>query len=109
MGFGALAGLTANYFISGGVIDPSHILTWVSEAASNQITQAGTYFLIAAWIHSGRVKKEIKSNFASLTAAIDNVSKTFQDDLKEHRDILMSHGEILANLVPRVDTLEKEK
>lgn len=72
---------------------------FLGEAAQNQITQAGFFFTLAAWLHSGRVKKEIKSNFASLTEAINNVAESLRQDLK-------NHSNRLDNLTSRVETVE---
>lgn len=75
------------------------LLNFLSEASRNQITQAGFFFTMAAWLHSGRVKKEIKENFKGLTDSIDNVAKAFKEDLK-------AHSERLDNLSRRVHSLE---
>lgn len=81
-------------------INPEAIQNFLGEAASNQITQAGFFFSMAAWIHSGRVKKEIKSNFVGLTEAINNVADSLREDLK-------NHSNKLDNLDSRVKNLEK--
>lgn len=80
-------------------IDHEAIKGFLGEAVGNQITQAGFFFTAAAWVHSSRVKKEIKANFASLTAAINNVAESFREDLK-------NHSERLDNLSMRVQTVE---
>ena len=72
------------------------------EATQNQITQAGFFFTLAAWLHAGRVKKEIRENFDSLTTAIDKVALAFRDDLK-------AHAARLDNLCERVTSLESNK
>lgn len=77
------------------------IKLFFGEAASNQIAQAGFFFTIAAWLHSGRVKKEIKENFSSLTKAINDVASAFREDLK-------AHSEQLKNLSSRVQSLEEK-
>jgi flagellar capping protein FliD len=90
----------------GGEIDPSKIADLFSATAENQITQAGFFFTLAAWIHSGRVKKEIKSNFEALTTAINQVADAFKEDLKSHKerlDKLDSHVEVLNTRVARIE------
>lgn len=52
------------------------------DAISTKITQAGFFFIVAAWFHSARVKKEIAKNFSSLTNSIDNLALTLRDELK---------------------------
>lgn len=80
-------------------IERESVTKFFSDAASNEITQAGFFFSVAAWIHAGRVKKEIKSNFEGLTLAINNVAQSFRDDLR-------IHGARLDNLSDRVGMLE---
>jgi hypothetical protein len=92
----AVIGMTAGFDI-----DKEQVSAFLGETASNQIAQAGLFFTIAAWLHAGRVKKEIKDNFSSLTTAINGVAAAFKEDLKKH-------SEILENLSTRVDMLEKK-
>ena len=80
-------------------VDSELIKTVFGEAANSQIAQAGFFFTVAAWLHSGRVKREIKDNFQLLTLAINNVAESFREDLKKH-------GERLDNLSSRVESLE---
>lgn len=83
-------------------LDSAPLLNFLSDASKNQITQAGFFFTAAAWIHSGRVKKEIKENFKALTLSIDHVADAFKEDLKRH-------GDRLDNLSFRVTHLESNK
>lgn len=80
-------------------VDSDTIRSFLGEAASNQITQAGFFFTLAAWLHSGRVKKEIKLNFIDLTSAINNVAESLREDLK-------NHSNRLDNLTNRVKNVE---
>lgn len=77
------------------------LVTLFSEAAHSEIAQAGFFFTVAAWLHSGRVKKEIRENFVSLTMAIDKVADAFREDLKVQ-------GARLDNLAARVTSLEEK-
>lgn len=88
-------------------LDASHILKFFSETAQNEIVKAGFFFMIAAWLHSSRVKKEIRENFISLTEAINNVAKTLRDDLNAQARILANHGQRLETL--EVKLSEKPK
>lgn len=95
----AILGLTAGFIhgVSPETAEP--VLKLFSETAQNQIAQAGFFFTVAAWLHSGRVKKEIRENFAALTVAIDKVAEAFREDLK-------AQGARLDNLTTRVTSLE---
>ncbi len=99
------AGLTGGFGTGLGLFfafDPATIMQIMSDTANSKIAQAGFFFTIAAWLHSGRVKKEIKLNFVALTEAINNVANSFREDLAKH-------GERLDNLAGRVEHLEKSK
>lgn len=81
---------------------PEHVepvLKLLSDTAQSQIAQAGFFFTVSAWLHAGRVKKEIRENFSLLTNAIDKVADAFREDLK-----LQSAR--LDNLASRVQSLE---
>lgn len=80
-------------------VDAETVVNLLKESTQNQITQAGFFFTLAAWLHAGRVKKEIKENFNSLKESIDNLGLAFKKDLKAHNDRL-------DNLSERVETLE---
>jgi len=97
---GTLAALAISYFNVD--IDRAKVMTLFSDTASNQIAQAGFFFSVAAWLHSGRVKKEIRVNFVALTMAINQVADAFKEDLKRH-------GDRIDNLSFRVQTLEGTK
>lgn len=85
----------------GAEIKYDQIINVANDVFSSQMTQAGFFFTMAAWLHSGRVKKEIKDNFSSLTNAINNVAESFREDLKKH-------SERLDNLSVRVGSLEEK-
>lgn len=98
---GLILGGTVGFTAGSDVVDYSQVSQLFSDASQNQIAQAGFFFTLAAWIHSGRVKKEISSNFAALTLAINQVAEAFREDLKKH-------GDRLDNLASRVETLESK-
>ncbi len=58
-------------FIS--LLDPELIKNYLGAAIAADFTHQVFLFSLAAWIHSGRVKKEIKEQFSSLTDAIHGV------------------------------------
>jgi len=71
----------------------------LSESTKGELAKYGLLFIAASWIHSSRVKKEIKESFAGLTDAINNVAQSFSKDLKVH-------SERLDNMATRVGNLE---
>lgn len=79
-------------------MDPELIKNFLSETAQSQIAQAGFFFTMAAWLHAGRVKKEIAKNFTALTTAIDGVAQALRRDLDGQRKILENHATRLENL-----------
>ncbi len=79
--------------------DSSSISNILSQASQNELVRYGFFFALAAWIHAGRVKKEIKLNFVALTSAIQELGGALRADLESHRKILAEHGQ-------RLDTLE---
>lgn len=74
----------------------------LSDASQTEFAKNCTMFALAAWIHSGRLKKEVRSNFASLSLSIDKVAEAFHADLE-------SHKKILDNLAGRVASLEAKQ
>jgi len=98
---GLAAGVSTGVGFLWGV-DPELVKHFLSETAQSQIAQAGFFFTMAAWLHAGRVKKEIGRNFEALTAALNSMATALRKDLDGHREILANHG-------TRLDNLEKPK
>lgn len=77
----------------------------LSEASQSEFAKNCFIFSLAAAVHSGRVKKEIRSAVEtlthSLTLSIEKVAEAFRDDLK-------NHSEKLDNLASRVASLESQ-
>lgn len=96
---GFLIGLGITSFSITPMYDMGPLVNLLSETSQNQIAQAGFFFTCAAWLHAGRVKKEIKLNFEALTHAIDKFADAFREDLKVQ-------SAILNNLASRVQILE---
>lgn len=98
-----LSSLGAGVLTMLGIFGPEHseeVTKVLSQTAQSQMAQAGFFFTLAAWLHAGRVKKEIRTNFESLTVAITQVAEAFRSDLK-------AHGQRLDNLANRVESLEE--
>lgn len=102
----AIAGIGAIVGMLFGV-DPEVITKFLSTTAQSQIAQAGFFFTMAAWLHSGRVKKSIGENFQILTTAIDNVAKTLSEDLKKQAELLESHAELLNTHGQEIQDLKR--
>ncbi len=75
---------------------------FLSEAMQSELTKTLFIFTVASWVHSSRVRKEIRENFASLTDAINSVAEAFKKDLEKQR-------EITDNLSSRVKNLEEKQ
>lgn len=67
----------------------------------HQFTQMTLAFMAASFIHSGRIKKEIKLAFVSLTSAIDNVAERVTNELSGIK-------KEIKNLDERVGHIEKK-
>lgn len=50
------------------------IMEYGSALLKHNFTQMSLAFTLAAWLHRGWVKKDIKGYFLSLTTSIDNVA-----------------------------------
>lgn len=76
---------------------------------SSQITHTGIFFTIAAWLHAGRVKKEIKTSFTEVVGSIDKVAIVLREDLAEQgkRIGIVEHS--MDKLVSRVTDLETKQ
>ena len=95
-----------------GFIEPANIETltsFMSKGMQSQFAQMSFAFTLAAWVHSGRVKKEIKSNFDGLTSAINAVADAFRKDLEAQSHVLQDTTNLLAATISRVEVLESGK
>lgn len=104
-------GLGISAVVSGGLgtlygIDPVSFMQHVSAVANNQIAQAGFFFTLAAFIHSGRVKTEIKSAFLTLTDSLNQLGNTLSQQLHEHSEKLDAHQKKLDALSTTVTELQ---
>jgi hypothetical protein len=81
----------------------------LSATLNHQISQFTIAFGIAAWIHSGRVKKEISNQMTQVIAAINNTALALRQDLQaqDKRITILEVG--ITNITSRVSTLAKEE
>lgn len=110
--------LTAFYKITGltlvasGVfygIAPKDFTEMATDIFGQQFTHYTVAFAIAAWIHSGQVKKEIASLSDKVVASIDSVTSALKQDLAVQAKRIGSIETGLINLSTRVDNLETKK
>ena len=87
-------------------IDPNGVSNLLTEAANSKMAQYGFLFTLAAWIHSGRVKKEIASSFIVVSEAINNVAEALKKDLRLQAERLEHLENISISLTTRVEQLE---
>jgi len=106
LALGALVGTTVVALVSPDLLES--LIKNLSEVGQTQFARDCFIFSLAAMIHAGRMKKEIRANFESLTISIDKVSAAFREDLSAHRERLDTHGEKLDNLSNRVSSLESK-
>lgn len=87
-------------------MDLDQILSAIAPAIQSEATKFGIAFVFAAWIHSGRVKKEIKASFSGLSQAIIDLGTALREDLKNHSDRIAKIEEGLDDIKERVNTME---
>ena len=79
---GVTVGIASTVTGSLYAIDPEGFVSHLSAAAANDVARYLVLFGVAAWIHSSRVKKEIRKSFESVTLAINNVADALRFDLR---------------------------
>lgn len=79
-------------------MNPVMLTEYLNEAAASKVAQFGFLFTLAAWLHSGRVKKEIKTQFEIITDAINNVAMALRQDLAAQTKRLDSLEDRLENI-----------
>lgn len=88
--------------------DPNMLVQHMSVIAQSQIAQAGFFFTLAAWLHAGRVKKEIKDSFSTLITAMTDLGDALRKELKIHADQLADHAIKLDKLGSAVSELSSK-
>ncbi len=104
-------------------LDFDRIVDFIGGALSHQITIDTIAFGVAAWIHSGRVKKEIASQFSQITLhmqsgidSINMVATVLRNDLQLQSEMTGSlradvtdlRGDV-NEIKTRVNTLEEKR
>ncbi len=81
-------------------VDADMVTSLLGDAFKTDFTKMTMAFTVAAWFHRSWVKKDIKTYFNALTAAIDNVADKVSGEMVSiKKDIL--------NINSRVEALEK--
>lgn len=62
-------------------LEPDHLKVLMGDALSNQVTQFGIAFCLAALIHASRVKKEIALQGEGIRIAFNNLAEVLKADL----------------------------
>ena len=62
-------------------LDSGILIGALGRAFEQDVVKWGLAFSLAAWFHSGRVKKEIKTQFSSLTDAIKEMGAALRQDM----------------------------
>lgn len=88
-------------------LEPEQVFGLFSAALQSQVTQFGIAFSMAAWIHSGRMKKEIANQLSGITAALNNLGEALRQDLKIQSDRIEKVENGVNELKSRVINLEK--
>lgn len=90
------------------LLDLDMLRGFLSDALHAQVTQWTLALAIASAIHSGRVKKEIRAQFAQLTDAIRDLGAALRQDLNVHSDRIGAVEKNMSQLSDRVESLESK-
>jgi hypothetical protein len=82
-------------------VDADTVVSFLGDAFKADFTKMTLAFTVAAWLHRSWVKKDIKSYFNALTAAIDNVADKVSGEM-------VSMKKDMLNIATRVEALEKK-
>lgn len=91
------------------LIDPEIIIGLLGEAFASDFMRSGAAFALAAWIHSARVRKEIRSQMEPLTQSIKDLGAALRQDLAVLSERTGKVEEGLTNLKDRVKTIETKE
>ncbi len=86
-------------------MSPESIIAMFGEALNHQVTQFGIAFTMAAWIHSGRVKKEIKAQGVILVASIDGLALALRTEISQQNDRITEHAKRIDGLSEKLEQL----
>lgn len=90
-------------------LDIEMIAKVIGGTLETQVGQFTVAFGLAAWIHAGRVKKEIRLQGAQFVDAMNNLSAALRQDLANHSNRIEKVEIQFDELKGRVLKLEKPK
>lgn len=88
-------------------MDLTPIYDFFGTAFSQDVTKWTCAFCIAAWVHSGQVKREMKKQFGFVVDSIDNLSVALRNDMNAQANRISSVENGVNKIIDRVDRLEK--
>jgi hypothetical protein len=87
-------------------MEPQTVIEYFSSSLNHQITQWTIALFVASWLHSGRVKKEIKLQMSNLVNVIDGLGLALREDLKIQSQRIEKVEKSLENMDGRVKHIE---
>lgn len=81
---------------------------FISPIIEHDVTKWTLAFSIAAWLHSGRVKKEIKTQFVGIVDSINNLGVALRNDMNSQSDRIINVEQGVNKLTDRVSLLENK-
>lgn len=90
------------------LLDLEIIKAFLGEAISSEVAHWMLGLAIASFIHSGRVKKEIREQFVQLTDAIKDLGSALRQDLNAHSDRIGAVEKSVSQLADRVESIEQK-
>ncbi len=82
-------------------MDLTGLSSFLSEAANHQVVQSGFLFTMAAFIHASQVKKEIATQFTTLTASIDRLAHAMETHSVRLDNVEKDVGTIKQTLIQK--------
>lgn len=90
------------------LLDLEIIKAFLGEAISSDVAHWMLGLAIASFIHSGRVKKEIREQFVQLTEAIKDLGSALRQDLNAHSDRIGAVEKSVSQLADRIESVERK-
>lgn len=80
----------------------SALFTWFAELIQSEVAKMTFAFMLAARLHRAWVKKDMTEQFASITAAINNVADKLTLELNHHSKRVDDIGERVSSLERKI-------
>lgn len=79
--------------------------TLLGHAVQSQVAQFSFSFGLAAWIHSGRVKKEIAAQLSGIKDAVKDLSAALRQDLEKQSERIGKLEDRVGRIEPKQNIL----